>query len=89
MYTVYVLYSSKKNKKYIGHTGNLERRLKAHHELLEGNRKTFALKNGPWKLVYKEEGFVSRAEAMKREKLLKSGQGRELLKSFLDKYFNC
>jgi putative endonuclease len=34
---------------------------------------------GPWRLIYSEE-HATRSEAMKREKFLKSGQGREWIK---------
>jgi len=36
----------------------------------------------PWKLIYTET-YNTRAEAMKREKFLKSGQGRKYLNSIL------
>ena len=32
----------------------------------------------PWEIIFKEE-FISRAEAMKREKELKSQKGREFI----------
>lgn len=35
--------------------------------------------DGEWKLIYKKE-FISRIEALKREKQLKSYQGREFIK---------
>ena len=37
----------------------------------------------PWRLIYKEEQ-LSRIQARKREKFLKSGIGRELLDNILD-----
>lgn len=36
----------------------------------------------PWRLIYKEQ-FPARGEAMKREKFLKSGQGRAYLDDLL------
>jgi putative endonuclease len=40
------------------------------------------MNRGPSELVYQEE-FASRAEAMRREKYLKSGKGREELRGKL------
>ena len=37
----------------------------------------------PWKVIYHEE-FPTRAEAMQKEKWLKSGAGRKELKKILD-----
>ena len=36
-------------------------------------------KKGPWRLVFKKD-FLSRSEALKFEKFLKTGKGREYLK---------
>jgi len=83
MFVVYVLYSEKIKKRYVGHSGNFDFRLESHNEKSARTKGKFTLKNGPWKLVYKEEGFKTRAEAMKREKFLKSGKGREFLNSIL------
>lgn len=38
---------------------------------------------GLWKLVYKEE-YTTKTEALKREKFLKSGKGREFLKHIIN-----
>jgi len=35
---------------------------------------------GPWQLIHKEK-YSTRGEAMKREKFLKSGRGREWIKA--------
>lgn len=44
------------------------------------NKKSFTYKNsGLWELVYKED-FKIRAEAIKREKELKSRKGREFIR---------
>jgi len=74
-YIVYVI-GNDKGQLYKGLTTNLEKRLYYHNSGL-GNWTKF---RGPFRLVY-EEGFASKTEALKREKFLKSGQGRELLKS--------
>jgi len=78
MYFVYLLKSKNSGKTYTGHTNNLERRLLEH----QNNLSKYTKGRGPWILVYSEK-FNSRSEAMKREKFLKSGKGRELLKSLV------
>ena len=79
MYTVYVLFSRKYDKIYIGYTSNLERRLISHNELgTKGWTKRFR----PWELVYKEE-YKSKSEAMQREKELKGYRGKEFIRGLL------
>ena len=69
---VYILYAEKFDKIYIGQTADLDERLR-HHNHAEVN--SFTSRYRPWVLVYKERCY-SRADAMKREKQLKSGNGR-------------
>jgi putative endonuclease len=76
MYTVYVLYSEKFNKHYTGFSSDFENRIKSHNEL--GN-KDWTTKYRPWKMIYTEE-FSDKSQAMKKEKWLKSGVGREFIK---------
>jgi len=76
MYFVYVLKSKKDQKRYIGFTDNLERRLNEHN-----SGKVKSTKNRkPLDLIYCEE-YESKSEAMNREKYFKSGYGRAFLNS--------
>ncbi|MBN1186343.1 MAG: GIY-YIG nuclease family protein [Bacteroidales bacterium] len=75
MFTVYVLFSEKFNKIYIGYTSDLEKRFISHNEL--GN-KGWTIHFRPWKILY-TENFNLKTEAMIREKELKSGKGREFI----------
>jgi len=77
---VYVLHSSKIDKIYTGHTNNLERRIIEHNAGLETSTKN----KGHWILIHKEK-FKTRSEAMKREKDLKTGKGRDFLRKFRPK----
>ena len=77
MLTVYVLYSEKYGKLYIGYTSNLQHRLLSHNKLA---KKGGTIKYRPWKLIYSEE-FTYKSAAMKREKELKSHKGRNFLRS--------
>ena len=76
MHCVYVLYSSKWNRLYIGETSDLISRISSHNEL---GTKGFTLRYRPWKVIHVE--FVkTRTEALVREKFLKSGKGREWIR---------
>ena len=81
MFKVYVLYSEKYNKIYVGMTANLEERFKSHNEL---GKKAWTLKFRPWEILY-TEGFAEKTAALKREKQLKSGQGRNFIRTLLVK----
>lgn len=75
MFTVYVLYSAKYGKIYIGYTSNLEQRLLSHNEL---GHKGYTVKHRPWEVVF-TEGFATKLEAMRREKALKTASGRAFI----------
>jgi putative endonuclease len=76
-YFVYVLELSN-GKKYVGQTNNLQRRLEEHRS----GRGRFTRKYKVIRLLYMEQ-HNSRSEAIKRERYLKSGQGRTWLKQKL------
>jgi putative endonuclease len=73
MFKVYVI-KSENGKSYTGHTSDLERRLIEHNS---GKCKTTKVCCN-WLVVYSEV-FMTRSDAMKREKWLKSGVGRQFL----------
>jgi len=75
MFTVYVLRSLRNSKRYVGYTAK-----DAEHRLLEHNNGSneYTRRNGPFILIYREV-FPTKSEALKREKFLKSGQGRKFL----------
>ena len=77
MFFTYILYSKRFGKIYIGFTSDLEKRLASHND--EKN-KGWTKKFQPWTLAYSEE-FQEKADAMKREKQLKSGNGRAFIHS--------
>jgi len=78
MYFVYVI-KSEEGFRYTGMTEDVEKRLLAHNE----KSLSFWTKRGTnWKVVYKEE-LETKSEALKREKWLKSGVGREYLEKIL------
>lgn len=80
MFYTYVLKSKKNSKLYTGHTENLERRILEHNS--NKDREKFACANGPWELVFFET-FDTRSDAMKYERFLKTGKGREYIKKMV------
>jgi len=78
MYYVYILLSERDQKRYIGFTQDLERRIVEHNSGLVKSTKNRI----PLKLIYFER-FENKVEAMKREKFFKSGKGREFLNNIL------
>jgi putative endonuclease len=75
MYTVYVLYSPNHHKIYIGYTSDLDSRLASHNHLAT---KGWTIRFRPWTLVYTET-FATKTLAMKRERELKTYQGRQFI----------
>lgn len=75
MFTVYVLKSIRNGKRYVGYTGK-----DAYVRLCEhnGGSYTFTRHNRPFVLCYIEH-YDIKTEAIKRERFLKSGKGREFL----------
>jgi putative endonuclease len=78
MFYVYVLYSDKLNKRYIGSTSDVNNRLKEHNT----GKSRFTKAGVPWKLIY-QESYQSNHEARRRELFLKSGVGRKFLDQIL------
>lgn len=76
MFTVYILYSDKHKKMYIGYTSNLEQRFLSHNGVAN---KGWTIKYRPWRIIYTEE-YENKKAAMDREKFLKSGIGRDWIK---------
>ena len=81
MFYVYVIYSNKLDKYYIGQTNDLKRRIAEH---LDG-KSTYTSRSDDWILVY-YEAFRSRKLAIKREIRLKprSKAFTELLSRIVD-----
>lgn len=78
MYYVYTLKSLIRNYIYVGLTNDPTRRIAEHNNKKERTTRPYA----PFKTI-KIEMFETRPEARKREKYLKSGTGKEQIKSLL------
>jgi len=82
-YYVYVLLSERDNQFYTGYTSNLNNRISLHN-----NRKVESTKNRqPLRLIY-WEGCLNQQDATRREKYLKSGNGKIYLRNRLSHFFN-
>lgn len=82
-YYVYVLLSEKDNHLYTGYTSTLKERLAFHNE-----GKVDSTKNRrPLKLIY-FEGCLHQQDATRREKYLKSGNGKIYLSNRLSNFLN-
>jgi putative endonuclease len=75
MYYVYVL-EDEKGRYYKGFTKDLEKRVEQHNSGITPSTKRMS---GDKKLVYFER-FKDKTEALRRERFLKSGKGRDFLK---------
>jgi putative endonuclease len=80
MFFVYAIYSKAFDKIYIGSSSNPEGRLLAHNH---PENKGWTKKFQPWMLFHSEE-FSSKSDALKREKQLKSFQGRKFLRNLIE-----
>ena len=78
MYKVYILYSRKLDRYYVGYTRDIDRRIKEH------NRRKGKYTDGgiPWELVHIEE-YETKASAMQREKYIKSQKSRAFIQSLI------
>ena len=81
MYYVYTLISLKDNGFYVGFSEDLKKRLDLHSE---GEVKSTKNRR-PLKLVY-YEASISKEDALKREKYLKSTWGKRYLRNRINSY---
>ena len=75
---VYIIYSAKINKYYIGACTNLDRRLYEHNI----GHSTFTSTGVPWELRYTEQ-FTSLPEAKQREKEIKNKKSRIYIENLI------
>ena len=78
-YFVYVLKSFKDNFHYIGHTHDLQQRLKSHNYKKVRSTKAHV----PYEIIYVEK-YPSKSEAIKREYYLKRAEGNIWLRNYLE-----
>ncbi len=82
LYWIYVLESKLDGNKYVGYTSSINQRLKEH-----ANGKVASTKERrPFKLIY-IEGCTNRSDATRREKYLKTTDGKRFLAKRLKTYY--
>ena len=81
MFYVYCIESINEGELYFGYTSDLRRRFKEHNQGLNFSTKRYA----PWKLVY-YEACINGKDAKRREKYLKTSQGRRMFKLRMKEY---
>ena len=74
VYFVYILYSEKTDRYYIGSTSDIDKRLLKHN--LGGTASTRP--GRPWKIVYTET-LDTKTDALKREKDIKKKKSRKYI----------
>ncbi|MBD8016901.1 GIY-YIG nuclease family protein [Kaistella pullorum] len=75
-FVVYILYSTKYGRTYVGFTRDLISRFHSHNEF---SKRGFTIKYRPWEVIH-VEFFNTKGAAISREIWLKSGVGRDLIK---------
>ena len=74
MFYLYIIYSSKLDRYYVGHTSDIEVRLVQHNSGIS----SYTSKANDWKLVYQEQ-YQNREEAHKRELTIKNKKSRKYI----------
>ncbi len=78
MYIVYILYSSRLDKYYIGRTNDINRRLSEHNRI----KGKFTDGGIPWSLVYSEQ-YDTLSDATQREQSLKRKKSRKYIEQLI------
>ncbi len=74
-FVVYILYSKKFDKTYVGYTSSIIDRIHSHNFFAKNG---YTIKYRPWEVVY-IEFFENKSDAIKKELWLKSGIGRDFI----------
>ena len=80
MYAVYILYSSKLDRYYIGYSSDIAGRLRRHNDHSKG----YTNAGKPWVLVYYED-YMKKSDASAREKQLKKLKNRVRLEEIINR----
>ena len=80
MHYVYILFSEKLDRYYVGMTSDIKDRIYKHNNIHHG----FTNAAQDWVLVYTEE-YHEKAEAQKRERTIKKWKSRRLIEKLITK----
>ena len=78
---VYILYSEKFSRTYLGQTNNLDSRLSRHNAGAVLSTKAYR----PWIRIH-SESFTTRKDAVARERWFKTGVGRERVQNIVEEF---
>ncbi len=81
MYYVYILYSPKYDRYYVGHTNDVSRRLEQHNNDV---KMTYTHKFRPWRLKTFFEIDGTRGDAVKLERYIKKLKSRNVIKRLVE-----
>ncbi len=84
MWYVYIIYSNKINRYYIGYTDDLDWRLERHNE---GWGK-YTKRGIPWKLVYSKT-YNLKTDVIRREKEIKNKKSRKFIEELISHAGGC
>ncbi|HLN20989.1 MAG TPA: GIY-YIG nuclease family protein [Bacteroidales bacterium] len=74
MFVLYILYSEKLDRYYVGYTNDLDRRLSEHNRI-KGKYTDIGI---PWILMYSED-YSDKKSAIGREKFIKSRKSKQFI----------
>ena len=77
-YHVYILYSTALYRYYIGHTVDLNERLRKHNS----NHKGYTGKSLDWQIIYKEN-YETKVQAYAREREIKSWKSKDRIRELI------
>ena len=75
---LYIIFSKTLNKFYVGHTSNLQERIRKHYT----NHKGFTGSKADWKVVFLEQ-YNSKKDAYKREREIKKWKSRKMIERLI------
>lgn len=84
MFIVYVLRSISTGRLYVGFTEDLDKRLAAHNRGEVSSTKAYR----PWKIIF-YECYINKADALRRERYLKTTAGKRGLRLMLRETLGC
>ncbi len=76
MFWVYILYSEKFDKYYVGQSNDVDRRLLEHNE---AEKNSYTSKFRPWHLIFAIEVSEDRGKAMLLEKFIKAQKSKAFI----------
>ena len=86
VYYIYILYSSKSDKYYVGYTSDVQRRLKEHNDLSRINK--YTKKHIPWAIRVFFEISENRGDALAVERFIKKQKSRIFLEKLISEKDN-